>query len=438
MRERSSTWGFVEVPPPIMENQTQSDCGRSAESGFHDMSRQASKTESSESAADSHSLDHALDELIEQSAEYEERDSRSSSDTVTPDDHITEDVEHAGSHERRQFSPRDGFLKTSNQSLSHDTGKNQIISHDNDSAVFEMGSNSEESSNGGSSCVMLLNTQSSYDRDFPATLNVNSFKTGKSLTFPGEPNQMLLPGNRSPVAEMKLPSNQSNTTRLPSNKYNEILMPVNQMATQHPGDAEIVSDDCLASNSDAHVPTTGSDATSCIPVAESDTKSSDVTVSDSDCNEDVSFHTGNQNLYSHKSATERYSEKTICEPVPGVLNEPDSFKANDDIANKLVTFSDKLKGIETNSEQEAYLLCDRKKKCDKTFSADSRQHCDGIVDAEDGEKDGAGLECIAGAGIGCVEGASGFDDSLGASGIDSDTEPSKHALDTLVGEETSI
>ncbi|KAK3578415.1 hypothetical protein CHS0354_035616 [Potamilus streckersoni] len=64
MWERQSTWGFVEVPPAISEHQTLSDAGTSGESGFHDMSRQASKTESSESAADIEAHESIMNEII--------------------------------------------------------------------------------------------------------------------------------------------------------------------------------------------------------------------------------------------------------------------------------------------------------------------------------------------------------------------------------------
>lgn len=172
LRERSSTWGFVEVPPAIAENQTPSDAGNSAESGFHDMSRQASKTESSESAADCAPNEQALEELIRQSAEYGESEtSRSSSDTITPEEHICEE----GDQSKGSGSPKNS------QGNSDSVSDNQSShSHDNDSAessVFEENSpkfnlQSEEQLRGINTELSM--SAKNYDTDFPPALKADS------------------------------------------------------------------------------------------------------------------------------------------------------------------------------------------------------------------------------------------------------------------------
>ncbi|XP_045180948.2 uncharacterized protein LOC123540195 isoform X2 [Mercenaria mercenaria] len=171
LRERSSTWGFVEVPPAIAENQTPSDAGNSAESGFHDMSRQASKTESSESAAECAQNDQALEELIKQSAEYGESEtSRSSSDTITPEEHIGEE----GDQSKGNGSP-----KTSQGNTDSTSDNQSSHSHDNDSAessVFE--ENSAKSNLQSEEYLRGINADNSisarnYDMDFPPALKAD-------------------------------------------------------------------------------------------------------------------------------------------------------------------------------------------------------------------------------------------------------------------------
>lgn len=171
LRERSSTWGFVEVPPAIAENQTPSDAGNSAESGFHDMSRQASKTESSESAAECSPSDQALEELIKQSAEYGESEtSRSSSDTITPEEHICEEVDQS----KETCSPKNSQGNTENVSDNQSSH-----SQDNDSAessVFE--ENSSKSNLRSEEQLRGINTEQSlsaknYDADFPPALKAD-------------------------------------------------------------------------------------------------------------------------------------------------------------------------------------------------------------------------------------------------------------------------
>ena len=392
----------------IMENQTPSDCGRSAESGFHDMSRQASKTESSESATDCQPVsDSALEEIIQQStqqsAEYGESEhSRSSSDTVTPEDHITEDLDQTNEsfltkapevspdiQTKDQIIPDDAQCKTMNQSKSHDTQENQTISHDNDSAVFEMSSNSEELPRGGNS-----SDTSCYDLDFPATLSSDNMTEVKSQTFLNEPKQIPLPSNTD------------------SDLIDKTL-----------DDFQVVSKSGDCSN----------EPTKVIPI------------------DDTSLHIQNQDVNDpHKSATVNNSEtNTICEPQ--VVNSPEKL-----LANKVVHVSDKLQGMEMNSEPDAYLLCDKDRHCDKTAStdrhcdktasADSYQHLDGFVDGVEASLEGAGIDCIEGAGIDYIEGAgidyiegaSGMDDSYGASGIDGDIELDENDLNIVFGKKATI
>ncbi|XP_060600716.1 myosin-2 heavy chain-like isoform X2 [Ruditapes philippinarum] len=165
LRDRSSTWGFVEVPPAIAENQTPSDAGNSAESGFHDMSRQASKTESSESTAECAQNDQALEELIKQSTEYGESEtSRSSSDTITPEEHICEDQ-----------SKGSGSPKSSQGNIESVSDNQSLHSHDNDSAeslVFEENAKSNllnEEYLRGINAEGIINARN-YDTDFPPAL----------------------------------------------------------------------------------------------------------------------------------------------------------------------------------------------------------------------------------------------------------------------------
>lgn len=180
LRERASTWSFVEVPPSIAENQAPSTSG---ESGFHDMSRQASKTESSESTAECGPGDQVLEEMIKQSAEYGESEtSRSSSDTtITPEEQIIEDADHhvkssassetsASSHVNGQ-----GNVTSDNQSaLSHDIDSSE-------SSVFEEPSSKGDRRvfKGGKSVDDMSAKIVNYDTDFPEILPSSS-SAGKS------------------------------------------------------------------------------------------------------------------------------------------------------------------------------------------------------------------------------------------------------------------
>ena len=361
LRERSSTWSFVEVPPAIAENQTPSDCGRSAESGFHDMSRQASKTESSESAADSQPCDHALDEIIRQSAEYGESEhSRSSSDTVTPEDHVTEDPEQglaAGGHNvcpgnQRHHMSGDDRNETMNQSKSHDSLENQSISHDNDSAVFEMSSYSEELLRGNNSCDSSFNTPSSYDLDFPEVRSSKNVTKEKSQTFLSDTMQMAVSDNIESV----------------------------QNIIKHPSDDQIKPDGCIM----------------------------DLIVSE--CKDDTSVHLRKQDQEFHESATECNSEiESVCEPL--VPENPDLL-----LQNELITTFEKIPGNEVNPQSETYLMCDNEKPCDKTCSADSSDHCDHVLD---------GLKGSIAWGEVVVEGEGLENSSIEASGIDLVLEENK-------------
>lgn len=164
LRDRSSTWGFVEVPPAIAENQTPSDAGNSAESGFHDMSRQASKTESSESAAECTQNDQALEELIKQSAEYGESEtSRSSSDTITPEEHVCED----GDQSKGSGSTKSSQGNVDSVSDNNDSAESSVFEENN--AKFNL--QNEEYLRG-------INTEESisarnYDTDFPPALKTD-------------------------------------------------------------------------------------------------------------------------------------------------------------------------------------------------------------------------------------------------------------------------
>ena len=379
LRERSSTWGFVEVPPAIAENQTPSDCGRSAESGFHDMSRQASKTESSESAAECQPCDHALDELIRQSAEYGESEhSRSSSDTVTPEDHVTEEPDqslgatggHCVSSENSPVSA-DGSYKTMNQSESHDSHKNWPIAHDSDSAVFELGLTSEELLTGNNSCDSSFNTPNTYDLDFPETLNTMTIE--KFPTF-------LDPIPQSFNHSVSNSENANEVTRTDSHNIDCV-----QNNEKKLGDNETLVDGCITD------------------------------LTESSCKDDKSFHSGEPKMQeTHKSATLNYSEtESICETQrqksPNILLENDFINSN---LEKIVFVKD------NGSEIDTSLKCDKQDTCDKSPSADNIQHCDhdreGLgsniggfksslqgLEPSIGVDASIGAELIAGAGLDC-------------------------------------
>lgn len=377
LRERSSTWGFVEVPPAILECHTQSDCGKSAESGFHDMSRQASKTESSESATDCQPCDNALEEMIRQSAEYGDSEhSRSSSDTVTPEDHITEDLDQpkgsvvACSH----TSSGDGQPKTRNQSELHDTLERQPILHDSDSAVFSVASDPEDIPRGGSSCDISVKTESSYDLDFPATLNTKSVRKELSQTFPGEPKETPVPGNTGSDLTDKTPT----------------------------GDLQ----DALASSPN--------DKADVLHVSKLDEASK----SEINGNQATASHIENQQITDfHKSATASFSDT-------GNIWEPQDKKLDKSLDKKVVNKADKLLGVEINSD--AHLLRDNNKICDTIDTVDCYLHSDGLLDEVDSSLkeagvvhiEGAGIELNDRAGLDGIEGASGIDFIKGASGID--------------------
>ena len=435
-----------------MENQTLSDCGRSAESGFHDMSRQASKTESSESAADTQPLDHALDEIIQQSAEYGESEhSRSSSDTVTAEDHVAEDCENVKDTpipSSQETGNRNSLFKNINQSRSHDKIENQSDSHDNDSAVFEM-STEERRVVKEKSRPKTLKPQNSYDRDFPATLTVNYMTKDKTQTFQNKQTKMSVSdiedNDKTLPSNAQLPSNSS-ATPLPSNTEGDISLPSNtdsvQMDNKHPGDADIYSDACQASHHD-HVPNSDSNATHIVP--DTDAHKDNLPVTESKISDDT-LHIGNQTLSKpHTSATVCDSEtETICEPK--VVNDLEPL-----VTSSSIDISDKT---DINSEATTNLSCDSNDNCDKTKSADDPQPCDDSLERVGVNTDNAGadsiertgIESTIGAGIDaesqgdsevvdagtCIEGASGFEDSLGASGIPSDTENSAQ------GDTTSI
>lgn len=178
LRERASTWSFVDVPPVIAENQAPSDAGTSGESGFHDMSRQASKTESSESAADTGQCDQALEEIIKQSAEYNESEtSRSSSDTtITPEEQIVDDADH---HTKSSASSETSH-SSNVQSQGNVVSDNQSTqSHDNDSAessVFDEPTNRADRKvyKGGKHVDDMSSKIVNYDTDFPPVLPSSS------------------------------------------------------------------------------------------------------------------------------------------------------------------------------------------------------------------------------------------------------------------------
>ena len=431
-----------------MENQTLSDCGRSAESGFHDMSRQASKTESSESAADAQPLDHALDEIIQQSAEYDESEhSRSSSDTVTADDHmidhVIEDCETV--KDAPVTSSQHSLFKNIKQSKSHDRNESQTDSHDNDSAVFEM--STEENKPEKSSRPKTLKPQSSYDRDFPAALTVNYMAKEKAQTFQNKPtrtdiedNDKILPSNTT------LPNNNSETT-LTSNRKDDQQLPSNtdsvKMDNKHPGDADIYSDACQASNN--HVPNLDTNATNMVPKKK--INNDIVPVTESDISDDA-LHIGSQTTNEPQtSATVSDPETdTICEPkVLDVPLLPICSNPEPPVANSSVDNSD---SGDINSKATTHTS---DSNCDNNTSADDPQFCDAL-EKVDVHTDSVGMNCTDRAEIGPVigagedaeserdiegakdregvedgtlfEGVSGFEDGLGASGIVSDTENS--------------
>ena len=176
LRERASTWSFVEVPPAIAENQAPSTSG---ESGFHDMSRQASKTESSESTAECGGLnDHVLEEMIKQSAEYGESEtSRSSSDTtITPEEQLVDDADHHKACASSETSSNSNITSKGNP-----VSDNQAMqTHDIDStesSVFDEPSNKKGDQrvfNCGNSLLDLSAKIVNYDADFPEILGSSS------------------------------------------------------------------------------------------------------------------------------------------------------------------------------------------------------------------------------------------------------------------------
>ncbi|KAL3891658.1 hypothetical protein ACJMK2_003910 [Sinanodonta woodiana] len=101
MWERQSTWGFVEVQPAISEHQTPSDAGTSGESGFHDMSRQASKTESSESVADAEAHESIMAEIILMSNQFSPLE-LNSIDQDTQSQNSSEETLHEHSYDHDQ------------------------------------------------------------------------------------------------------------------------------------------------------------------------------------------------------------------------------------------------------------------------------------------------------------------------------------------------
>lgn len=184
LRERSSTWGFVEVPPAIAESQAPSDAGNSAESGFHDMSRQASKTESSKSADEVTQNDQALEEIIQQSAAEAatSETSRSSSDTITPEDAVGEEGDQSN-----QAGTSEGSSSMAKQGNEKALSENQSsVSHQHDSAessVFEeAGTKSRLHLQGGelhlrggkSEKTDMSSVIVNYDTDFPPALRADN------------------------------------------------------------------------------------------------------------------------------------------------------------------------------------------------------------------------------------------------------------------------
>ncbi|XP_052763815.1 uncharacterized protein LOC128205845 isoform X2 [Mya arenaria] len=191
MRERSTTWGIFEVPPAITETQTSSEAG---ESGFHDMSRQASKTESSESATDSAQCDQALEEIIKQSAEYQGSEtSRSSSDTITPDEQTDEQDRQSSCHSDSNgshdiASPKSDSCHGNTENIDNTDNPVQPDNHSRNLSrpVFEESARkslslplSEDIRKGGnlsvdipktSVCLDLSSKIVNYDKDFPTLL----------------------------------------------------------------------------------------------------------------------------------------------------------------------------------------------------------------------------------------------------------------------------
>ncbi|KAL4217652.1 hypothetical protein ACF0H5_022394 [Mactra antiquata] len=163
LRERSSTWGFV--PPSIAENQTPSDAGASAESGFHDMSRQASKTESSNSAPDSAPGEQVMDDLISQCMQSAESEtSRSSSDTITMEEQLDN-----GSNVKEDNSSGTCDNSNLNSQGNSDYNSDDQSGANNDSLVLEkkksgLSLSKEELLRGNNSSFM----SPTYDDDFPA------------------------------------------------------------------------------------------------------------------------------------------------------------------------------------------------------------------------------------------------------------------------------
>lgn len=131
LRDHLSTWGFV--PPSIAENQTPSDAGASAESGFHDMSRQASKTESSNSAPDSAPGEQVMEDLLKQCMQSAESEtSRSSSDTITMEDQLEN-----GSSIKGDNSNDALFASNVHSQGNSDYNSDDQSSANNDTSVFE-------------------------------------------------------------------------------------------------------------------------------------------------------------------------------------------------------------------------------------------------------------------------------------------------------------
>ena len=183
-------WSHVEIPPPIAENQTHSDAGMSGESGFHDMSRQVSKTESSESAADV-STDRILEEIIQHSENSDNGDgqhSRSSSDTITPEDHVTEEADAAKST-KEETTDQDISRETgqgnadnmsdyqSNPSLDNDSNSSLVFEDHGEPSSDTLSTSMRESklrgSRSGSKGICepeLVDMTANYDSEFPPAL----------------------------------------------------------------------------------------------------------------------------------------------------------------------------------------------------------------------------------------------------------------------------
>ncbi|KAH3748513.1 myosin-2 heavy chain-like [Dreissena polymorpha] len=174
MRERATTWGMFEMPPAILETRTPSDTG---ESGIHDMSRQASKTESSESTAEVSHCDQVLEDLIKQSAEYQESEaSRSSGDTITMEMEEIPSNQAYSSNQTSDYDPKSAVSQDHSEAVFAQDNH----SMDHDLAEINLGKKTISQSfgdllNKGGHLFSLMNKEISsnienYDTDFPPTL----------------------------------------------------------------------------------------------------------------------------------------------------------------------------------------------------------------------------------------------------------------------------